>query len=291
LKTFGLTIGCFLIFMLLIGPIHAQSCNEELLIDGYRVEFLGVEYNATADVSTWTYHIARLYGPHLQDLQVGVCGQSLPVVVNASHPVDLIAWDRSPGYALDFHFPSGMDWDRGETVWFSLLGKASIGNAPVASSLIDLRTAGAIAGPSCLVVSPCSIDFHAETTNLNWAFLRPGTYASKAITIHVFSTSDVILTFDGFGHAIYLADSTKPTLLLAYSIGETIFEAENTFGWRDAGDTGINGFNGTQVLITAAEMTGGGKTITVWAKASLSEQNSSSEYEAGGTISIRSVCP
>jgi hypothetical protein len=163
-------------------------------------------------------------------------------------------------------------------------------DTPVVFEAGQQRYTGIVSGPGSLVKPECSLDFHSETTHLYWHLLRPGLYATPAMIIHVYSANDVVIEFSEFEHAVYVADRTKPALRLAYSIGDTIADAE-AFGWRDAGHPVPDGFNGTQILIPAAEMAGGEKEVIIWARAYLTEDNSSSQYEAGGNVSVKSVCP
>lgn len=278
-------ILCLALLVVGVGDATALANGETTLL-GFAFRFDGVEYNPTTDESIWRYTVIgpNVSGPTYKDLSHWL------IALCVSHEVKNASgrWERltrpDPHHGI-----VGLKWDDevsktgSRSFYFVLKGRWSeVGMVQVGAKAGTDTAVGYLPGPSC-EPKMCKVDYEM-TTGKFWRFLKPGVYAAPAFYILVTGDADVRLSFSDFRDPEYLGGGNMlPTILVDYSIGDTLEEAE-AFGWRSARQ-----FNELEVVVPKSDAQGGA-LVTIWMRVHLSELNRSSEYLGVGRVTISTQC-
>lgn len=273
------------LFCLAAHPVNAGNVTQ---LAGFTVIFQGVDYNSINNTSTWRYHIAgdlNHIGPLYHDLsnwRLGLCDNPRQIILSASHDYEYVHIQTGTvnAHGIKYEVPVDKEDPVGADFAFTLRGQWAVGETPVWVKTSNSTVQGMIDGPSCN--QSCLVRCNVVTSRVDWRLLKPGIYASKAVVVELQGYTDVKLVFTGFTNAVYLNDPGRPELAMAYSIGNTLNEAD--LYWRNAAE-----FNGTEITIPA-NMIELGATVTVWAKALVTTENNSSDYESTGHVDIIPLC-
>lgn len=259
----------------------ADASSVEFL--GFRITFVGVEYDPKTDESKWTYRVEGVNAAH--DLSHWGLELCLPshVVTGSSHPgrTEIGADPHTKIAGIKFDVEVGKSDSR--LFWFTLKGNWQVGPVEVGGKAATNVEAGKeILGPKCTAPS-CLLDVTVRNTRLDLRLLRPGVYATVLSVVQISGQSAATVTFSEFGDVRYLANPSAAPIRASFSIGATLDEAER-FGWLSP-----EVFNTTEINFSRPEVQAGVQLV-IWLRVTISEFNSSSDYAAIGTVNVAPVC-
>lgn len=288
-STFACSIAFIFVGFLLILPSSkaGASTYPETTLHGFTFTFDDKTYDPVRDESTWHYTVTgpMVSGPTYKDLSHWILALCTPhVVVDASGH----KWERNtkpdPHHGLvGIKWNDKVDKQGSASFYFVLKGDWDVDlTVAVAMKAGQDKDSGVLPGPACQA-GTCRIDYDI-TTRSDWRFLKPGEYAAALAHIDMHGDSTVRLTFQEFGDAEYMNPwDSSPDIHFEYSVGATIDDAD-AFGWYPA-----LSFNGKEVVIPKAAVMQGAR-VKVWARATVTEVNLSSEYGGGGGVEVSLLC-
>lgn len=268
------------------NPTLAADESADLL--GFQITFLGSEYDAAKDESTWRY---RVRGTIRADkdlshwLMVLCKDHTLAKQGNrwkASHRQVEVGYDPTTGYT-GIKFDVEVDKETGDTIfWFVLKGNWQVGEVMIAGKAGKNIGTATLPGPLCTGPA-CEIFYSVTHGRIDFRAMRPGTYAAPLSVMELSGTGAAKIVFDDFDHAVYLREPSAPPVILEYSFGSTLEEAEAN-GWMS-----VETLNGMELSFSKAELQQGVE-ITLWMRYTIRDLNYSSDYRTAGTVSIVPDC-
>lgn len=122
------------------------------------------------------------------------------------------------------------------------------------------------------------IHFSITATRLDWFVRKPGTYAMRGASLTVSSNSAVLVDFEGFANLVNQEDPAQS--IGAYYGVEQPGMATGLVNWITASN-----FNSSDRLLIFSEGSPS-KTLDLWNMISVSQSNSSCEYEDEAVITL-----
>lgn len=265
------------------GSASARTMSTELL--GFKITLLETYYNAAADETTFTYRVesTRAATRGLSHFVIAFCLDEDAIVASSHYPIE-VGKDPTTGLiGIQFDdFEMEPEDEPSRVVWFVLKGDWTVADVEISGKAATKTERAVIAGPSCEAPA-CRIEYSVERSRIDLRVLRPGTYASRFARIFVSGNGGAKLTFSDFDHLQYLPNGSAPTIEVAYSFGSTLEHAD-AYGWWSADE-----FNGTELEFFPPELEGGIE-VTLWVRYIVRTSNYSSDYEAGGRVSVVPIC-